>query len=58
VPLDAVAALYAHGVDLDWAAFDPHPRRRPELPTYPFQRRRCWLEPEELLEWRVTEVPR
>jgi polyketide synthase 12/myxalamid-type polyketide synthase MxaB len=51
--LDAAAGLYARGVDLDWAAFDPHTRRRPELPTYPFQRRRCWLESHELLAWRA-----
>ena len=43
--LDSVAALYQAGVDLDWAAFDhAYARRRVPLPTYPFQRTRCWIE--------------
>ncbi len=42
---EAVARLYAHGVALDWAAvFDGTPARRTQLPTYPFQRRRYWLD--------------
>jgi 3-oxoacyl-(acyl-carrier-protein) synthase/pyruvate/2-oxoglutarate dehydrogenase complex dihydrolipoamide acyltransferase (E2) component/acyl carrier protein len=56
--LDSAATLYARGVDIDWAAFHPQAGQRAELPTYPFQRRRCWLEPEELLSWRPTEIAR
>ncbi|WP_413116699.1 type I polyketide synthase [Streptomyces sp. CY1] len=42
---EAVSRLYAHGVGLDWAAvFDGTPARRTQLPTYPFQRRRYWLD--------------
>ena len=43
--LDTVAALYGHGVNVDWAGFDRDvPRRRLSLPTYPFARDRYWLE--------------
>ena len=34
------------GTQVDWSAFDrDYKRRRIELPTYPFQRQRHWLEP-------------
>ncbi|WP_373873107.1 SDR family NAD(P)-dependent oxidoreductase, partial [Actinoplanes palleronii] len=42
--LTAVAALFTDGQDVDWAAVlgdGPHA----DLPTYPFQHRRFWLEP-------------
>jgi acyl transferase domain-containing protein len=43
--LDAVAALYTAGADIDWRAFDaPYPRRKLSLPAYPFERERHWLE--------------
>ena len=43
--LTSLAALYVHGVDVDWLGFDkPFPRRRVSLPTYPFQRERYWVE--------------
>jgi natural product biosynthesis luciferase-like monooxygenase protein len=42
---EALAALYVHGVPVDWAAVDrPFARRKRTLPTYPFQRERFWLE--------------
>ncbi|MET7425049.1 aminotransferase class III-fold pyridoxal phosphate-dependent enzyme [Dactylosporangium sp. NPDC005555] len=41
---DSLAQLYAAGHDLDWAGIhDGFRRRRVDLPTYPFQRRRFWL---------------
>ncbi|WP_394849563.1 type I polyketide synthase [Pendulispora brunnea] len=43
--LSAAAGLHTAGVHLDWAAFfQPHHPRRVQLPTYPFQRQRFWLE--------------
>ncbi|MFD0344432.1 type I polyketide synthase [Streptomyces sp. NPDC127117] len=43
--LDTLAALHAHGAPVDWeAAFAGRGGRRVALPTYPFQRRRYWLE--------------
>ncbi|HEX7479510.1 MAG TPA: beta-ketoacyl synthase N-terminal-like domain-containing protein [Polyangiales bacterium] len=51
--LQAVAQLYVHGVDIDWQAFDaPYTRNKLALPTYPFQRKRCWLS----FPTRVTQA--
>ena len=41
----SLAALYRQGAAIDWQAYHgPGPDSRPWLPTYPFQRRRCWFE--------------
>jgi acyl transferase domain-containing protein/acyl carrier protein len=43
--LETLALLYMRGADVDWAEFDaPYHRSRVPLPTYPFERRRYWLE--------------
>ncbi|HBB32528.1 MAG TPA: short-chain dehydrogenase, partial [Cyanobacteria bacterium UBA8803] len=43
--LQSLGALYVRGVAVDWASFDQnYPRRRLQLPTYPFQRQRYWVE--------------
>jgi acyl transferase domain-containing protein/acyl carrier protein len=43
--LTSVARLYAAGVPIDWVGFDrPYARRRLELPTYPWQRERHWID--------------
>ncbi|HEX2212610.1 MAG TPA: acyltransferase domain-containing protein, partial [Mycobacterium sp.] len=39
---DALASAYVSGHRPDFAALHSRPRRRLELPTYPFQRRRFW----------------
>ena len=39
---EALAAVYVAGHRPDFAALHHQPRRRSELPTYPFQRRRFW----------------
>ena len=39
-----LAGLWETGVEIDWAALDPQPRRRVSLPTYPFDRQRYWIE--------------
>jgi amino acid adenylation domain-containing protein len=43
--LDALGQLWLAGVEIDWAAFHAGKRRRLPLPTYPFERRRYWIEP-------------
>ena len=44
--LRAVGNLWAHGVTLDFRAFfEGDARRRIPLPTYPFERKRCWIDP-------------
>jgi acyl transferase domain-containing protein len=45
----AVATLYREGARIKWAEFNKgFGGRKTSLPTYPFQRRRCWLEPHEI----------
>ena len=42
---DAVQALYLEGLPIDWeAVHHGSARRRCPLPTYPFQRKRFWVE--------------
>jgi acyl transferase domain-containing protein/acyl carrier protein len=44
--LEAVGRLWAAGAEVDWKSFCGGERRqRVELPTYPFERQRCWIEP-------------
>jgi acyl transferase domain-containing protein/NADPH:quinone reductase-like Zn-dependent oxidoreductase/SAM-dependent methyltransferase/acyl carrier protein len=44
--LDSLAQMYLRGVPVDWAGFDRgYERRRIALPTYPFQRKRHWVDP-------------
>jgi len=48
--LQSVAEMYVHGVGVDWEAFDRgYGRRKLSLPTYPFQRQRCWFTKERLI---------
>jgi SAM-dependent methyltransferase len=43
--LESVQRLYIDGVDIDWNGFDhDYQRRRIALPTYPFRRRRYWMD--------------
>ncbi|MFF0370051.1 amino acid adenylation domain-containing protein [Micromonospora sp. NPDC005087] len=44
IALTAVGRLWLAGVPVDWSAFHGGPRRRVELPTYPFERQRHWIE--------------
>ncbi|MDC0676176.1 type I polyketide synthase [Sorangium atrum] len=44
--LESLGALYVRGAKVDFAGFDrDRARRKLVLPTYPFQRRRCWIDP-------------
>jgi acyl transferase domain-containing protein len=44
--LSAAAQLWLAGVQIDWRALHGEaPRRRVPLPTYPFERKRHWIEP-------------
>jgi len=43
--LQSLGELHVQGIRVDWAGFDrDYPRRRVALPTYPFQRKRYWIE--------------
>lgn len=43
--LSAAGALWLHGIELDWRAMHDGRGRRCSLPTYPFERKRFWIEP-------------
>jgi acyl transferase domain-containing protein/aryl carrier-like protein len=57
VMLRALAQMWVQGVGIDWAAFNAGQRRRRiPLPTYPFERQRCWVAPGASYRERRTEV--
>ncbi len=43
--LTALGRLWLDGVKVNWAGFHAAARRRVPLPTYPFERKRYWIEP-------------
>jgi amino acid adenylation domain-containing protein/non-ribosomal peptide synthase protein (TIGR01720 family) len=46
--IESLGKAWAAGVDVDWGAFYANSqRKRVPLPTYPFQRRRYWIDPVE-----------
>ena len=57
---DATAAVWSAGLALDWNAAGARGRKT-SLPTYPFQRIRCWIDPgsrhEAALPRLVSPVP-
>ncbi len=58
--LESLSVLYVGGVGVDWEGFDgDYSRRRVALPTYPFERERCWVVPAERRGLRpVVGTPR
>lgn len=45
--LHSLGELFVRGAVIDWSGFDrDYPRRRLQLPTYPFQRQRYWFKTE------------
>jgi SAM-dependent methyltransferase/acyl carrier protein len=51
--LESLGHLYVTGADVNWEGFDaPYGRQKVDLPTYPFQRQRYWIETKE----RVAET--
>jgi acyl transferase domain-containing protein len=47
--LGKLADLYVKGTSIDWQGFDrDYERQRVILPTYPFERSRCWPDANEL----------
>jgi acyl transferase domain-containing protein/NADPH:quinone reductase-like Zn-dependent oxidoreductase/NADP-dependent 3-hydroxy acid dehydrogenase YdfG len=45
--LRIAAAWWTHHIDVDWEQLNQHSNaRRISLPTYPFERKRCWVEDE------------
>ncbi|MEU5845332.1 SDR family NAD(P)-dependent oxidoreductase [Saccharopolyspora shandongensis] len=54
---DAVGQLWAHGLDVDFAAQHTEPRRRIAAPGYAFQRRKLWIDPPEPRQVRAEVEP-
>ncbi|MBZ5536433.1 MAG: amino acid adenylation domain-containing protein [Acidobacteriia bacterium] len=53
--LTALGRLWMAGVTVDWPAFyAQEQRRRVALPTYPFERQRCWIEPDRSVGHRAS----
>lgn len=43
--LSTLGALWVRGIPVDWSSvYKKKDRRRTSLPTYPFERQRCWVE--------------
>ena len=64
--LEALGRLWIHGATPDWQAVHGAPRARVSLPSYPFERKRHWIEPPKIAadagsgamtEARVGEPP-
>ncbi|HKR12636.1 MAG TPA: MupA/Atu3671 family FMN-dependent luciferase-like monooxygenase [Pyrinomonadaceae bacterium] len=58
--LKTVGGLWRAGVEIDWSRFYPgQSRRRVQLPSYPFERKRYWIDPassgETIEDLRETE---
>ena len=44
--VESLGGLYARGAAITWSGFDARPdRKKVSLPTYPFQRKRYWMDP-------------
>lgn len=57
--LMALGSLWMNGCAVDWSAFHRNEgRRRISLPTYPFQRRRYWIEPGNTASFGLDGVQR
>ena len=55
--LASLASLYENGININWTGFDkPYSRRRVNLPTYPFQRKRYWVDFQEQTEVRGEKL--
>jgi acyl transferase domain-containing protein len=47
--LESLSVLYVRGADINWKGFDrDYSRSRLALPTYPFQRKRYWIQEKDL----------
>jgi acyl transferase domain-containing protein len=57
-PVKTLGLLWLAGVNIEWRGYYVHERRnRIPLPTYPFERRRFWIEPQESVEETENEKP-
>lgn len=53
--LKTLGRLWLAGLEIDWSGFYAREhRRRVPLPTYPFERQRYWIEPQEQTSYYLT----
>ncbi|MFN6560832.1 MAG: amino acid adenylation domain-containing protein [Nostoc sp. ChiSLP01] len=56
VMLESLSALYISKAKIDWLGFDrDYSRRRLSLPTYPFQRKRYWIQQESTMPNQLSQ---
>jgi amino acid adenylation domain-containing protein len=55
--LHSLGVLHTRGYEVSWPAVVSAPRHWANLPLYPWQRERCWFEPEESRSARLAAVP-
>ena len=55
--LNSLGALWCKGFAVDWSAVDAAGRSRVSLPTYPFQRRRYWVETGSVMPFVSSSTP-
>jgi acyl transferase domain-containing protein/thioesterase domain-containing protein/acyl carrier protein len=54
--MDALGTLWLYGKEINWLAFYEHQtRKRLPLPTYPFERKRYWIDPSPSFEDQTDE---
>ncbi|MDP7269740.1 MAG: SDR family NAD(P)-dependent oxidoreductase [Gammaproteobacteria bacterium] len=55
--LQSLGAVWAAGVEIDWSGFyEDEKRRRLSLPTYPFEHRRYWIEPDQVARGSAVDA--
>jgi acyl transferase domain-containing protein/surfactin synthase thioesterase subunit/acyl carrier protein len=58
VLLSSLGRLYRRGYEINWDEYNhPYQRRRVSLPTYPFERRRFWLDGDEVSRPPMRRAP-
>lgn len=53
--LRSLGEHWMQGGQCDWAALHPENRRRVPLPTYPFEKKRLWIDPPSVQEKEVPQ---
>jgi acyl transferase domain-containing protein/acyl carrier protein len=54
--LDALGAMYVHGVPVKWEKIYPEPMHHAPLPTYPWQHERYWVQPAMARRRRIAQA--
>jgi len=58
VTLSTLGRFWLNGKEVDWNSLHVDDRcRRVALPTYPFERKRCWIDPPATPEQQMLEQP-